>query len=126
MDTSLKRLLLELARRAASEKNATKRLAITQAYWELRYLYEFGLFPPDADASDIQLPERTWPDPSPETSIGILFDMLDALSGNPNPEPAISSVLKNKAARLAAAKAVAKRMRAAHAVVSAEVARVAR
>jgi hypothetical protein len=68
----------------------TRRNHFIEAYWDLVYIYRFGL--PDLKVElQIPWPPQPQPDPSPEYwNFGhdiLLLDILDLVMGDPNPQP---------------------------------------
>lgn len=84
------------------------------AYWDLMYLSKFGL--PKIDGPHLPSPL----DPVKSTLADevalhrdILFSLVDALAGDPTPQPNLQSLLADKAARLAGAKRAIERFEGA-------------
>lgn len=83
-------------------------------FWDLQYLYKFGIprIPPPELA--IPFPPQPQPDPSPIDRLRlheeILVGLVGVVDGDPDPEPNLGAILRNRSIRLNAAKNLSQRL----------------
>lgn len=118
----IRQVALGILVKAAREQNPD----LARYFWDLKYLYEFGLEPPPEAVPDIPFPPGPQPDPVPFRQLGIhaevLFGLADLVAdqavagtgaGDPSPQPNLGFVLTNPDPRLDAAKHVQQRLKKA-------------
>ena len=93
-------------------------------FWDLMYLYRYGLGHLQIPHSPI--PPLPTPDPSPPREVHdrLLFELFNALLGDPNPQPNLVGMLGAREARLAGAKALQSRVNTAQQHLAAEIGRL--
>ncbi len=116
IDSTFRSLSLDLMGGAVSHRDLATRNRLAEAFWDLQYFYKYGV----PDIRDYMrlieppFPSQPRPDPSPIDSItrleGLVFDLAKVALGDPHPEPNITSVLGDKAARLNGAKFLSARL----------------
>jgi hypothetical protein len=130
MVDAFRQLTLDLLVGAIRHPNATIRRQLAEAFWDLQYLYKFGIpkLPPPEGIGPY--PPRPQPDPSPLDRIRVheelLLGLVDVFDGDPNPEPNLQGILRDKGIRLAAAKALSQRLTGALQGLNKEIARLER
>lgn len=113
----VKRLALEMIAGAVRHPDPATRRLLAEHYFDLKYLYLYGL--PTVPRPDLRVPwpPQPGPDPSPIDHLRrhdeILFDLLGAEDGDPEPEPNIRAILRDRGLRLAALKALSTRLKQA-------------
>jgi hypothetical protein len=116
IDSAFRSLSLDLMTGAVSHGNPATRSRLAEAYWDLQYFYKYGV-PDIRDYMKLiepPFPSQPQPDPSPIDAIarleGLVFDLSKIALGDPHPEPNITSVLGDRAARLSGAKFLSARL----------------
>jgi len=106
----------------------TGRNDVIEAYWDLVYLYKFGL--PEIKV-DLVIPWPPQPQPDPSPLYGslvrdsLLLDMLDLAMGDPNPQPdSFIKLLGNNQIRLTAVKKLIDHYRKVIPQITAEIQRL--
>lgn len=132
MNDLFRQITLDLLGGALSHPSAAARRQFAEAFWDLQYLYKFGIpkLPPPEPGIIGPYPPRPQPDPSPFDRLHlheqILLGLVDVLDGDPDPQPNLQNVLRDKGIRLAAARALSQRLTTAVQGLSKELARLER
>lgn len=125
IDQLIRGMALDLSVAAVRHPDRPVREESARLFWDLQYLYRFGVFRVPESPLPIPVPQ---PDPPPGARLRVhedlLFDLLSAALGDPNPQPNIPGVLGNRQVRLAAAKDASKRLAAAQQMLNREIARL--
>jgi len=126
LEQFIRRLSLDLMVEAVRHTDPTARKQFAEVYWDLLYLYRFGL--PRITGLDKlpgPFPPQPQPDPLPMARISVLeeavFHLAGAAFGDPEPEP---NIFSSKAIRLAGAKNLSARLATAQRRLNAEIARL--
>lgn len=124
LDAFIRETALHLLVVAVREGDPAARRRLAGLYWDLMYIYRFGI-----PRVEIPNPSGPLPNPSPidRTRIHeeVLFGLLDAVDrGDTDPEPSITGILTDKSIRLSAAKNLTVRLTTAQQLLSREIARL--
>lgn len=121
LDSIIKQTALGLLVRAVQDPDPKVREELSQLFWDLQYIYRFGI--PKIPTPELfpipvrPFPPQPQPDPSPIDRLRIneeiLFGLIDTFDGDPSPQPNITGVLRNTKIRLKAAKALSQRLNTA-------------
>jgi hypothetical protein len=99
---------------------------IIEAYWDLMYIYKFGLW----KIPEIRIPPGHGPDPSPILSTQdhnfLLFELVNSVAGDPEPQPNLKTNVFSNKVRLAAVKGLRERLASAVKLADVEITRLTR
>jgi hypothetical protein len=113
-DSFIKGLTLDMLAGAARHPDPKVRLELAEMYWDLKYIYLFGIPKNPVPDLPIPWPPEPQPDPSPwkrmQLHEDILVSLIDSTSGEPDPQANINSVLRDPRIRLEAASGLHKRL----------------
>ncbi|HBL13324.1 MAG TPA: hypothetical protein DD379_18370 [Cyanobacteria bacterium UBA11162] len=90
---------------------------LAELFWDLQYIYRFGI--PKIPPAELQIPwpPQPQPDPSPLDRLrlheNILMGLVDIYAYEPDPETNLSYVLRDRTIRLTAAKGLSQRLNTA-------------
>lgn len=124
----IRRLALELLVGAVRHPDPKVRSQLAELFWDLQYIYRFGI--PKIPPLELQRPwpPQPQPDPSPIDRLGlhedILMGLVDIYAYDPTSETNLSSVLRDRTIRLAAAKGLTQRLNTALQQLDKEIARL--
>lgn len=97
--------------------------AIIEAYWDLMYLYKFGIFKIEPG-----IPRIIGPDPLPIFSTQdqnfLLFELINFAAGDPQPESSLKTNVFSSQVRLTAVKALRERLTSAVKLADVEITRL--
>jgi hypothetical protein len=124
LDSIIREMTLDLIVGAVRHHDPAERRRLAGLYWDLMYIYRFGIL-----RVPIPNPSAPLPNPSPEGRVRVheevLFGLLDTVDrGDPDPEPSITTLVANKSIRLSAAKALAVRLTTAQQQLGKEIERL--
>lgn len=131
LDNIIRRTALELLVGAVRHPEPKVRDLLAEMFWDLQYIYRFGI--PRIPPAEIPFPfpPQPQPDPSPINRLQLheelLIGLVDFAAGDPDPEPNINNIegiLKNPSIRLAAAKNLLQRLNTATEKLNKEIARL--
>jgi len=136
MVVDIRHVAIQLLASGLQEGNPRRRASILEAYWDLMYLYRFGL-PVPVTVPEIHFPPIPGPDPLP-ISIArdhslLLFELVNLVVGDPEPEPVLVGdpepqpnlkTFLGREARLAAVKALHERLTRAVKLADVEITRL--
>ena len=88
----------------------TRNPVIIEAYWDLMYIYKFGIW----KIPEPIIPKIGGPDPSPISITQdhnlLLFELVNLVAGDPEPQPNLKTDVFSNKVRLAAVKALRERL----------------
>lgn len=124
----IRRTALEQLVAAVRHPNARVRDLYAEMFWDLQYLYKFGIPRVPPPELTIPFPPQPQPDPSPVDRLRLheelLVGLVSAIDGDPEPQPNLEAILRNRSIRLNAAKNLSQRLNTAMQQLNKEILRL--
>lgn len=99
----IKRTALEQLVAAVNHPDPRVRNLYAEMFWDLQYLYKFGIPRVPPPELTVPFPPQPQPYPSPIDRLRlheqILVGLVSAIDGDPDPEPNLEKVLRNRSKR---------------------------
>lgn len=124
--SSIRQTALEQLVAAVRHPDPKIRNLYAEMFWDLQYLYKFGIPRTPPLELTTPFPPQPQPDPLPIDRLRlheeILVGLVSAFDGDPDPEPSLEAVLRNRSIRLTAAKNLSERLSTAMQQLNKEIA----